>query len=165
MLLGACALVVWPIYVFRQHVYFRHLNDGSMVRQLPNATTLRFGFTVMLQAPAAASPAQGAGASASAPAHAPQRLFQRASQRLWEQAGVLELAKGKPQVMPFAAYARLCYPAAFNYSDAFVEFELPDGSMGGGLRTMQAGGVVYVKSLGNMLFPFVLGQHAFSICA
>lgn len=124
-------------YEVEQHVYMRHYNDGSMVRQLQNGT-LRYGFTLLARHGGNTRPSQ--------------RLYQVAAQRLWHDAGVVEFGHGRPQVMPFVDYARFCYPAALNETSApgtcppaynapaFVSFSLPDGSAGGGLRTMWGGG-------------------------
>lgn len=120
-------------YEVEQHVYMRHRNDGSMVRPL-QTNTLRYGFSVLLQATSSV--------------HPPQRLYQRASNTLWQTAGRQELQRGRPQVMPFAEYARFCFPRSLNVTPApgvcpaalatpaFVEFALPDGSRAGGLRTV-----------------------------
>ena len=135
-------------YEAEQHVYFKHKNDGSMVRQI-QSHQLRFGFDVLLTLPRSGAD------------HDHPRLFQRAAQRTWNATGSAELRRGRPQVMPFADYARICYPAALNASSpvggppdltaesAFVEWVLPDGSHAGGLRTMaggpSAGSVVFDK--------------------
>ena len=131
-------------YEAEQHVYFKHKNDGSMVRQI-QSDQLRFGFEVLLQAE------DSRDGHVDLDLDHEQRLFQRAAQRAWNATGSAELRRGRPQVMPFAEYARVCYPAALNASSpvggppdltaerAFVEWVLPDGSHAGGLRTMAGG--------------------------
>ena len=135
-------------YMAEQHVYFKHHNDGSMVR-LVQSDRLQFAFELQL-AP------RTRGDEDNRQQHAPegpqeQRLFQRAARRAWNRTGSAELRRGRPQVMPFVQYAALCYPAALNASSpvggpvgltqppAFVSWKLPDGSMAGGLRTMAGG--------------------------
>lgn len=124
-------------YEVEQHVYFKHRNDGSMVREL-QSNQLRFGFDLQFRQPDTVR--QGG-----------RRLFQLAAMQAWSATGAAQLRRGRPQVMPFAEYAARCYPASLNASSpvggppaltadgAFVEWELPDGSHAGGLRTMAGG--------------------------
>lgn len=85
-------------YVTEQHVFWRHENkDGAMVRQL-SKRELHYGFDLFLNADAPLN-----------------RGFQRVSQHLWKRYGARYFRQPRPQVMPMAEYAKVCYPAAFAY--------------------------------------------------
>ena len=95
------------------HVYWWHRNaNGEMVRDL-STNRVRYGFDLFLDA---AAP--------------PQRGYARVSRFFWERYGRQYLAQPRPQTMPYAGYARLCYPAAFAYTGmqdkhrTWQEFEL-----------------------------------------
>jgi hypothetical protein len=153
-------------YMAEQHVYFRHLNDGSMVRRLPTTNTLGFGLTLLLQHGSGeksgeAAPQKHHRSMRTLPGQN-RRMYQSASQHLWNTAGIAELQKGRPQIMPFAEYAKVCYPAAMNNNGAFVDFKLPDGSDAGCLRTMQQGGVVFSKCHQSMWWNNMHMANGFS---
>lgn len=85
-------------YITEQHMFWRHENkNGAMVRQLARKD-LRYGFDLFLNADAL-----------------PGRGFQPASQHLWKRYGARYFHQPRPQVMPLAEYANVCYPAAFAY--------------------------------------------------
>jgi len=80
------------------HVFWERDNrPGAMVRQLSdNRVGYGFEFFVRADAP-------------------PYRGYQRVSQYLWNRYGHPLMDKPKPQVMPLATYADVCYPAQFKY--------------------------------------------------
>ena len=85
-------------YFTEQHMFWRHENkNGAMVRQL-SKNDLRYGFDLFLNADAPAG-----------------RGFQSVSQHLWKRYGARYFHQPRPQVMPMAEYAKVCYPAAFAY--------------------------------------------------
>lgn len=85
-------------YITEQHVFWRHENKhGAMARQL-SKKDLRYGFDLLLNADAPVG-----------------RGFQPASQHLWKRYGTRYFQQPRPQVMPLADYAKVCYPAAFAY--------------------------------------------------
>lgn len=85
-------------YVTEQHVYWRHENrDGAMVRGL-SSNRVRYGFDLMLRSDLP-----------------PARGFQPVSRYIWQRYGSAWLQRPRPQTMPLAEYARVCYPAAFAY--------------------------------------------------
>ena len=85
-------------YIIEQHMFWRHENrGGSMAREL-SARDVRYGFDLFL--------------SADAP---PQRGYQKISRYIWKRYGSRFLEQPRPQAMPFAEYAKQCYPAAFAY--------------------------------------------------
>ncbi len=107
---------------FVQHVHWHHSNDGSMVRELASAA-IGYAFDLFLMADAL-----------------PKHGYQRISRYMWQRYGSRYLAQPRPQAMPFAEYARLCYPAAFAYRGfpdrglaTWQDFTL-DGQQVGGLR-------------------------------
>lgn len=79
-------------YKLVSHVSFAH--DSSMTRAVPRE--LRLGFQIRLDA--------------ESPRHA---AYQAVASDLWERYGHGYLERLLPQAMPFADYARVCYPAAF----------------------------------------------------
>jgi len=83
-------------YWVEQHVYWRHEN-GSQMRVLSNHL-LHYGFDLFLDGNVKKD-----------------RSYQRISSFLWEKYGRRYFHQPKPQVMPFSAYAKLCYPASFAY--------------------------------------------------
>ncbi len=85
-------------YITEQHVFWRHENkQGAMARQLSQGN-LRYGFDLFLNADALL-----------------ERGFQIASHHLWKRYGTRYFHQPRPQVMPLAEYAKVCYPAAFTY--------------------------------------------------
>jgi hypothetical protein len=75
------------------HVYFAH--DASMIKPVP--WELKLGMKVLVNANAE-----------------PKAGYREASKALWDRYGHRYFDKILPQAMPFADYARVCYPAAFN---------------------------------------------------
>lgn len=84
------------------HMHWRHPSDGSMVRRL-NSLNLCYGFDLFV--------------SADAPRF---RGYQRITRHLWERYGSQYLSKPRPQAMPLADYARVCYPAGWAYQGSDV---------------------------------------------
>lgn len=85
-------------YFVEPHVFWRHENKhGTMVRQL-SKKDLRYGFDLFLNAAAPSG-----------------RGYQGISQHLWKRYGEHYFRQPRPQVMPLAEYAHVCYPAAFAY--------------------------------------------------
>lgn len=85
-------------YITEQHVFWRHENkQGAMVREL-SRNELHYGFDLFLSADAPA----GLG-------------YQQVSRFLWKRYGAQYLRQPRPQAMPFAEYAKVCFPAAFAY--------------------------------------------------
>jgi hypothetical protein len=81
-----------------QHVWFQHLNaPGAMVREL-STNEVRIGLDLLL--------------SADAPK---RRGYQMAAKHLWQRYGRAHFRQPRPQAMPYAEYARTCYPANFAY--------------------------------------------------
>ena len=84
--------------IVHQHVWFQHLNTpGAMVREL-SGNEVRIGMDLLL--------------SADAP-HC--RGYQMAAQHLWQRFGSAYFRQPRPQAMPYAEYAKVCYPANFHY--------------------------------------------------
>ncbi|MCE9553712.1 MAG: hypothetical protein K8T91_10125 [Planctomycetes bacterium] len=84
--------------VVHQHVWFQHSGaPGAMVREL-SGNKVRIGMDLLL--------------SAEAPKH---RGYQKASQHLWQRYGREYFRQPRPQAMPYAEYAKVCYPANFAY--------------------------------------------------
>ncbi len=83
-------------YWTEQHVYWRH-EDGNQIRDLSD-NNLRYGFDLFLDT----TTQKGRG-------------YQRIAGYLWEKYGHYYFQQPRPQVMPFSAYAGICYPAAFAY--------------------------------------------------
>jgi hypothetical protein len=82
----------------RQHVWFQHPGSpGAMVRELSN-NEIRIGMDLLL--------------SADAPKC---RGYQMAAKHLWRRYGSAGFRRPKPQAMPYAEYAKVCYPAHFAY--------------------------------------------------
>jgi hypothetical protein len=85
-------------YITEQHVYWRHENkNGEMVREL-SKNQLHYGFDLFV--------------GADVP---PYRGYQRVSRHLWKRFGRKYFARPRPQAMPFDDYAKVCFPAAFEY--------------------------------------------------
>jgi len=85
-------------YWTEQHVYWRHENEnGAQVRTLSD-NRLKYGFDLFLNANVEK-----------------YRGYQRISSYLWERYGKRYFHQPKPQVMPLADYAKICYPASFDY--------------------------------------------------
>jgi len=110
-------------FILEQHVYWRHENaKGALVRELSD-NKLRYGMDLFVNAKAAK-----------------YRGYQRVSRFMWQRFGSRYYRQPRPQTMPFSDYAKLCYPAAFNYKGdgiwtlpSWVEFEL-NGKPAGGIR-------------------------------
>jgi len=104
--------------VDRPHTYYRH--DTTMIKRVP-FNTLNYGFELFLNA------------------RAPSKTgYKRVVRYLWSRYGHLYYQSPYPQVMPFAEYAKVCYPAAFNYVaneknglKGWQEFELDGQRVGG----------------------------------
>jgi hypothetical protein len=95
------------------HVYFT--NDASMVRPVP--WDLQLGMKVLLDGKAE-----------------PMAAYRKAPEAMWARYGEKYFDKILPQAMPFADYARVCYPAAFNEKMTGGWFEHTiDGQVCGGL--------------------------------
>lgn len=85
-------------YIVHQHVWFQHLNaPGAMVREL-SYNQVRIGMDLLL--------------STDAPKC---RGYQMAAQHLWRRFGSEYFRRPRPQAMPNAEYAKVCYPANFQY--------------------------------------------------
>jgi len=85
-------------YIVHQHVWFQHLSaPGAMVRELSN-NEVRIGMDLLL--------------STDAPKC---RGYQMAAQHLWRRFGSEHFRRPRPQAMPNAEYAKVCYPANFQY--------------------------------------------------
>ncbi|MFH0761877.1 MAG: hypothetical protein V2A67_10280, partial [Bacteroidota bacterium] len=85
-------------YWTEQHVYWRHENEnGAQVRTLSDKK-LTYGFDLFLKSNVEKC-----------------RGYQRISSYLWERYGTRYFHMPRPQVLPFAEYARICYPASFAY--------------------------------------------------
>ena len=84
--------------IVHQHVWFQHLEaPGAMVREL-STNEVRIGMDLLLSA------------------EAPKcRGYQMAAQHLWRRFGSDYFHRPRPQALPYAEYARVCYPANFNY--------------------------------------------------
>jgi len=81
-----------------QHVYWRHdSNNGSQVRVL-SGNKLKYGFDLFIESNVEKN-----------------RGYQRVSSFLWDKYGHEYFQKPKPQAMPFAEYAKVSYPASFDY--------------------------------------------------
>lgn len=91
-------------FVTHGHVFWRHENnDAAMVRELSDSR-LHYGFDLMLGADAKV----GIAAAGDSPTH-------RVARHLWRRYGMPTLRKPRPQAMPLAEYAKVCFPAAFAY--------------------------------------------------
>jgi hypothetical protein len=85
-------------YWTEQHVYWRHENEnGAQIRTL-SSNSLKYGFELFLKADVEK-----------------YRGYQRISSYLWERYGTRYFHLPRPQVVPFAEYAKICYPASFAY--------------------------------------------------
>lgn len=85
-------------YIVHQHVWLQHLNrTGVMVREL-STNEVRIGFDLLLKT--------------DAPKY---RGYQMAAQHLWQRYGSNLFTQPKPQAMPNAEYAKVCYPANLTY--------------------------------------------------
>jgi len=85
-------------YLTEQHVYWQHENaNGAQVRTLSD-NRLKYGFDLFLNANVDK-----------------YRGYQRISSYLWKRYGTRYFHLPRPQVMPFAEYAKICYPASFAY--------------------------------------------------
>lgn len=85
-------------YWVEQHMYWRHENEnGAQIRRLSD-NKLKYAFDLFLDAGVEKF-----------------RGYQRISSYLWEKYGRKNFQLPKPQVMPFSEYAKVCYPASFNY--------------------------------------------------
>lgn len=84
--------------IVNQHVWFRHTNmAGAMLRELSSAT-VRCGFDLFVQADAPVG-----------------RGYSVVSRHLWQRYGLKNLQSPRPQAMPYAEYAQVCYPAYDSY--------------------------------------------------
>ena len=94
---GTCIHLVVDGKTVHQHVWFQHMNTpGAMVREL-SAGEVRIGMDLLL-------------------ADAPHcRGYQMAAQHLWRRFGSEYFRRPRPQAMPYAEYAKVCYPANFLY--------------------------------------------------
>jgi len=137
-------------YIVHQHVWFQHRNrPGAMVREL-STNVVQFGLDLLLSADAP----QGQG-------------YRMAAQHLWQRFGRAHFYQPRPQVMPTAEYARVCYPANFVYQgyevvkDQLRHREVPDrpdmtcwqqweveGRMVGGLRLHAPQWYDFIANLG-----------------
>lgn len=85
-------------YAVHQHVWYRHHNTpGGMARTL-SGNQARIGMDLLLNAEAPAN-----------------RGYQMASQHLWRKYGHRQFKQPRPQAMPAADYARICYPANLRF--------------------------------------------------
>lgn len=85
-------------YLTQQHMYWKHESrNGAMVRSL-STNKLHYGFDLFI--------------SATAPK---DRGYDQVSRHMWKRYGTRYLRQPKPQALPFADYAAVCYPAAFAY--------------------------------------------------
>lgn len=84
--------------VVHQHVWFQHVaTPGAMVRELSD-NEVRIGMDLLLAAEAPKA-----------------RGYQLAARHLWRRYGSRHFQQPRPQAMPYAEYARVCYPAHFRY--------------------------------------------------
>jgi hypothetical protein len=90
------------------HVTFTH-RPGETLR-VPRQ--LHFAYDLVLRADAPEWQHADTGTAAN-DAAAPQWAFDAVAQKQWEMYGSPELRNILPQTMPYAEYAKLCYPAAF----------------------------------------------------
>lgn len=95
------------------HVYYT--NDASMVRPVPGELHFRMNILLDAETP------RGRG-------------IDKPTRRLWERYGARYFPKVLPQAMPFAEYAKVCYPAAFHekMTGGWFEQEI-DGQVCGGV--------------------------------
>jgi hypothetical protein len=85
-------------HIVKQHVHWlRDNSPGAMVRTLSHNEVV-YAFDLFV--------------SATAP---PRRGFQNISQYFWKTYGAKMLQQPRPQAMPFASYAEVCYPAYAKY--------------------------------------------------
>ena len=85
-------------YWVEQHVYWRHENEnGAQVRELSKGK-LKFGFDLFLTS-----------------GEEKYRGYERISVYLWKKYGTEYFHSPRPQAMPFDEYAKICYPASFDY--------------------------------------------------
>ncbi|HEV2380435.1 MAG TPA: hypothetical protein VG206_11650 [Terriglobia bacterium] len=85
-------------YITEQHVYWRHENHSGAMRRELSSNRLRYGFDLLLRADAARF-----------------RGYQAVSRHLWERYGSKYIRQPRPRAMPLAEYAKVCFPAAFEY--------------------------------------------------
>ena len=98
--LSECPLMSYGVMdvVTKQHVFWTRDNSpGAMVRQLSSGK-LHYGFDLFTVADAR-----------------PSRGYQRVARHHWARYGRKNFSKPRPQAMPFAEYAKVCYPVAFAY--------------------------------------------------
>jgi hypothetical protein len=95
--------------IANQHVWWRHDNaPGAMVREL-SRDRIHLGLDLFVSADAA-----------------PGREYQAVSRHHWRRYGSKAYRRPRPQAMPYAEYARICYPATFAYQG----YEVAPGSRG-----------------------------------
>jgi len=100
-------------YKLVSHVAFAH--DASMLRPVPS--DLKFAFTVHLDAQTK-----------------PASAYEVVASEMWKKYGHRYFGKILPQAMPFADYAKVCYPAAFGEKMTGGWFETTiDGQVCGGV--------------------------------
>jgi len=91
-------------FIIHGHVFWRHENAaGAMVRELSDSR-IHYGFDLILGADAET----GIAAAGKSPTH-------RVARHQWRRYGTPALRKPRPQAMPLAEYAKVCFPAAFAY--------------------------------------------------
>jgi hypothetical protein len=106
-------------YWTEQHVYWRHENDhGKQVREL-SQSKLKYGFDLFINSGVEKN-----------------RGYQRLSSFLWEKYGHNYLKMPKPQAMPLAEYAKVCYPASFSYQGYEVNIKKAKKSQPGSPELM-----------------------------
>ncbi|MCX6872842.1 MAG: Ig-like domain-containing protein [Verrucomicrobia bacterium] len=117
-------------YIVHQHVWFQHLNTaGAMVRTL-STNQVKIGMDLLL--------------SASAPTC---RGYQVAAQHLWQRYGSEYFGRPRPQAMPYAEYAKVCYPANIQYQSSWQQWETA-GQPVGGLRLYAPQWSNFIANLG-----------------
>lgn len=85
-------------YWVEQHVYWRHENKhGAQIRELSD-NTISYGFDLFLKSGVEKF-----------------RGYQHISSYLWERYGKEYFGLPRPQALPYAEYAKVCYPASFAY--------------------------------------------------
>ena len=90
--------------IAEQHVYWRHENAGGTLVRTLSGNLVRYGMDLLIGADAV-----------------PARGYQQTAAFLWQRYGREYVQQPRPQAMPFADYARILYPASFEYKGYTVE--------------------------------------------
>ncbi len=90
--------------IAEQHVYWRHENAGGTLVRTLSDNVVQYGMDLLLGADAV-----------------PTWGYRQTAAFLWERYGRHYVRQPRPQAMPFADYARILYPASFEYKGYTVE--------------------------------------------